>query len=83
MSNNNAERLAVIRAHLIASGEINNEHNTIAWLLSRVEVLEGQLATAQAELEQQRYYGEQLQMSIESCSGNHDDALGLDGGGSE
>lgn len=52
------------------------------FLLELVGVLEGQLATARAELEQQRYYGEQLQMSIEACSGNHDDALGLDGGGS-
>lgn len=40
---------------------------------ARVGVLEGQLATAQAELEQQRWYGEQLQMSIEGCSGKHAD----------
>lgn len=55
----------------------------LAHLLGRVEELERQLGTAEAELEEQRWHGEQLQTSIESCSGNHLEIEEYPGVGSE
>jgi hypothetical protein len=43
----------------------------IAELNARVGELEGQLAKAERDLEEQRWYGEQLQTALDSCSGNH------------
>lgn len=37
------------------------------------DALQGQLDKAREELAEQRYYGEQLQQSVDSCSGNHED----------
>jgi DNA-binding transcriptional MerR regulator len=84
-----ADRTAEIRALLADAGELNNaDTNNLAFLLerldaaeARVEELERQLAKALAELEEQRWYGEQLQTSVDSCSGNHLEIEEYPGGG--
>src|SRR5688572_6935090 len=60
-----------------------NAADDINRLSARVEELERQLATAERALEEQRWYGEQLQTSVDSCSGNHLEIEEYPGGGSD
>lgn len=78
--------------YINAMDDYGNQMTEVEQLRARVGVLEGQLSMAREDLNEQRWYGEQLQMSIEGCSGNHHEieeypgdsaALGLDGGGSD
>lgn len=95
MTNDNIDRHAVIRAHLVASGEIDNEHNNIAWLSHRIEMLEGQLAKAADPVNgpvQLAIHRAVCEDSLAHCSENRGRcvrsaeaaawALGLDRGGS-